>query len=68
MSDHYNLRPRPTVTSTEGMLEDQELGGPGPMFAKLSGPAPTQAGEGQAPKLRQKLKGAPRAPKWMFCH
>jgi len=46
------------------------------MLAELSGPAPTQARApldggaqaemGQAPKLKQKLKGALRAPRWLF--
>ena len=52
MTDRYSLRPRPIITSTEGVTLEQELGGPGPMVAELSGPAPTQVEEGQAPKLR----------------
>jgi len=42
MSDHYNLRPRPTVTATEGMDVEQAPEGPG------HGPAPTQVEEGWA--------------------
>jgi len=40
MSVHYNLRPRPTVTATEGMDVEQAPEGPG------HGPAPTQVEEG----------------------
>ena len=46
MSDYYNLRPRSSVTATEGFNVEQAPEGPGPMAAELAGPAPTQVEEG----------------------
>jgi len=61
MSDHYNLRPRPTVTATEGMDVEQAPEGPGPMAAELPGPTPTQVEEGQAPEVDVNVEGHMRA-------
>ena len=63
MSDHYNLRPRHTVTATEGMDIEQAPEGPGPMVAELPGPAPTQVEEGQAPEVDMNVEGRPESPK-----
>jgi len=63
MSDHhYNLRPRPTVTATEGMDVEQTPEGPGPMVAELPGPAPTQVEEGQATVVDMNVEGCPESP------
>jgi len=62
MSDHYNLRPRPTVTATEGLNVEQTHEGMGPMAAELPGPAPTQVEEGQASAVEVDVEGRHESP------
>jgi len=62
MADYYNLRPRSSVTATEGFNVEQTPEGPGPMAAELAGPAPTQAEEGQVPADEVEMEGRPESP------
>ena len=62
MTDHYNLRPRSSVTATEGFNVEQTPEGPGPMAAELAGPAPTQAEGGQVPADEVEMEGRPESP------
>jgi len=62
MTDHYNLRPRSSVTTTEGFDIEQAPEGPGPMAAELAGPAPTQVQEGQVSTIEVDVEGRPESP------
>jgi len=62
MADYYNLRPRPSVTATEGFNVEQAPEGPGPMAAELAGPAPNQAEEGQVSTVEVEMEGRPESP------
>ena len=58
MSDYYNLRPRPSVTATEGFNVEQTPEGPGPMAAELA----TQVQEGQVPTVEVEMERRHESP------